>query len=452
VPAIGTEFLLLLALLFLNGILAMSELAVVSARKIRLQQRAEAGDVGAAAALALADEPSRFLSTIQIGITAVGILAGAFGGATLSEELNGLFGDIPALAPHRDALSFGLVVIGITYLSLIIGELVPKQIALSNPERIAAAIARPMHLLSRLAAPLVWLLSVSTDGVLRLLRIHPALEEHVTEDEIKLLIQQGTHSGAFEPVEQELMEGALDLGEQRINELMTPRLRVVWLDVEDPPHENWSRIAQSPHTRFPVCEGDLDTVLGIVSVKDLWARVVEGGVPDLRAMPLTSPGYVLAHQPALKLFEVFQTPGVELAFVLDEHGGIQGIVSLGDLMEALVGDAARFGKRRQYQPVQRADGSWLLDGLLAIDDVTECLRIAETPAGSDGRYQSLGGLIFNLMGKIPTVGETVSWDGWRFEIVDMDGNRIDKVLATPFAAPLATPLAPVRKPGVPEQV
>jgi putative hemolysin len=441
VPAIGTEVLFLLALLSLNGLLAMSELAVVSARKLRLQQRAAAGDAGAAAALALADEPSRFLSTIQIGITAVGILAGAFGGATLTKELDGFFGSIPALAEHREPLSFGLVVVGITYLSLIIGELVPKQIALSNPERIAAVIARPMQLLSRIAAPLVWLLSVSTEAVLRLLRIRPYAEEDVSDDEIKLLIQQGTHSGAFEPVEQELMEGALDLGEQRVSALMTPRPRVVWLDGEDPPEENWRKIAASSHTRFPVCAGDLDTVLGIITVKELWARLIAGESSDLRTLPLAPPVYVLERQPALKLFEVFQNPGVELALVMDEHGGIQGIVTLGDLTEALVGDAATFGKRRQYQPVQRPDGSWLLDGLMPIDEVTEHLEIADTPEGSDGRYQSLGGLVFTLMGKVPQAGDAVEWDGWRFEVVDMDGKRIDKVLATRLSAPTEQALA-----------
>jgi putative hemolysin len=430
VPAIGTELLLLLALLILNGLLAMSELAVVSARKLRLQQRAEAGDTAAGAALALANEPSRFLSTIQIGITAVGILAGAFGGATLTKELDGFFGTIPALAEHREALSFGLVVVGITYLSLIIGELVPKQVALSNPERIAAFIARPMQLLSRLAAPLVWLLSVSTEAVLRLLRVRPYSEEEVSDDEIKLLIQQGTHSGAFGPVEQELMAGALDLGEQRVNELMTPRPRVVWLDVEDPAEENWRKIAASAHSRFPVCEGDLDTMLGIVSVKELWTRLITGESTDLRTMPLQPPAYVLERQPALQLFEIFQTPGLELVLVVDEHASMQGIVTLGDLTEALVGHAALFGKRRQYQPLQRPDGSWLLDGLLPIDEVTERLGIAETPEGSDGRYQSLGGLVFMLMGKIPKAGDTVEWDGWQFEVVDMDGKRIDKVLAT----------------------
>jgi putative hemolysin len=432
VPAIGTEFLLLLALLGLNGILAMSELAVISARKIRLQQRAGAGDHGAAAALALANEPSRFLSTIQIGITGVGILAGAVGGATLTDELDDLFAGIPALAAYREPLSFGLVVVGITYLSLIIGELVPKQIALANPERIAAIIARPMNLLSRLAAPLVWLLTVSSGAILHLLRIRPHSEEEISEDEIKLLIQQGAHSGAFEPVEQELMEGALDLGEQRVNELMTPRPRIVWLDVEDPPEANWQKIAASTHVSFPVCQGDLDTVLGIVSVKQLWEGLIQGQAANLATIPLIPPVFVLDRQPALKLFAVFQDPAVGLAIVTDERGSVEGVVSLSDLVEAIFGEAVLLGKRREYQPVARGDGSWLLDGLTPIDEVKARLELAEIPGEDKGRYQSLGGLLITLTGKLPDTGDTVEWDGWRFEIVDMDGKRIDKVLAIPL--------------------
>ncbi|MPZ15409.1 MAG: DUF21 domain-containing protein [Chloroflexi bacterium] len=435
-PAVATELLLILAILTLNGLLAMSELAVISARKLRLQQRAQTGDAGATAALKLADEPSRFLSTVQIGITGVGILAGAFGGATLTEELDALLGAIPIFAPYREPLSFGLVVLGITYLSLIIGELVPKRVALASPERIAARIARPMDLLSRLAAPAVWLLGVSSEAVLHLLGVRTRSEEHVSEDEIKLLIHQGAHSGAFDPVEQELMESALDFGDQQISALMTPRPRVVWLDVEDPPEENWRKIAASAHTCFPVCAGDLDTVLGIVSVKELWRRLVEGEATNLRTIPLAPPVYVLDRQPALKLFEVFQTPGMQLPLAVNERGNVEGVVTLGDLIEALVGDAALFGMRRELRPVQRPDGSWLLDGLLPIEDETERLGIAETPRGNRGHYQSLGGLVFALMGKVPTTGDTVEWASWRFEVIDMDGKRIEKILATQRPTPI----------------
>ncbi len=433
-PDIGTETLLILALLALNGLLAMSEIAIVTARKIRLQRLAEDGDRRAAVALELGSDPSRFLSTVQIGITAVGILAGAFGGATLTRELQTFFGTVPVLAPYREPLSFSLVVVVITYLSLVIGELVPKQVALADPERIAVYVAKPMHVLSRLAAPIVWLLTISTEAILTLLRVRRVSDDVVSDDEIKLLIQQATRSGAFQAVEQELMEGALDLGEQRVYELMTARPRVVWLDVEDPPEENWRKVSASSHTSFPVCEGGLDSVLGIVSIKQLWERLINGQSVDLRTIDLKPPIYVLDRQPALKLFEVFQEPGVGLALVIEERGNVEGVVSLADLIEAIVGDAALLGKRRDHQPIQREDGSWLLDGLMAIDDLKEILELDDIPGEDQGRYQSLGGFIFALAGKVPETGDYVEWDGWRLEVVDMDGRRIDKVLGMPLHA------------------
>lgn len=431
---IGTELLFLLVLVACNGLLAMSELAIVSARKLRLQQRAEAGDVGARRALALANEPTRFLSTIQIGITAVGILAGAFGGATLSRELEYWFGTVPPLAPYREPLSFGLVVVGITYLSLIIGELVPKQIALTNAERIAARIARPMELLSAVAAPAVWVVSASANAVLGLIRVRPTKEALVSEDEVKLLIQHGTHSGVFEPAEQALLEGALGLGDQRVAELMTPRPRVVWLDVEDPPEENWKKVAGSSHTCFPVCQGDLSDLLGIVSIRLLWERLARGEPVDLRGLPLFPPTFVVDQNSALKLLEVFQSSEGQLVLVIDEHGQVVGVVTQTDLMEAVVGDAMLFGKRRELRPLQRPDGSWLLDGLLGLDAVKKHLAVNELPGGEEMRYRTLGGLIFSELGRAPRLGDALDWDGWCLEVVEMDGLRIDKVLATPQGA------------------
>lgn len=431
---IGTELLFLLVLVACNGLLAMSELAIVSARKLRLQQRAEAGDVGARRALALANEPTRFLSTIQIGITAVGILAGAFGGATLSRELEYWFGTVPLLAPYREPLSFGLVVVGITYLSLIIGELVPKQIALANAERIAARIARPMELLSAVAAPAVWVVSASVNAVLGLIRVPPTKEALVSKDEVKLLIQHGTYSGVFEPAEQALLEGALGLGDQRVADLMTPRLRIVWLDVEDPPEEHWEKVAASSYTYFPVCHGDLSDVLGIVSVRLLWERLTRGEPVDLRTLPLFTPTFVGDQTSALKLLEVFQSNEGELVLVIDEHGEVVGVVTQTDLMEAVVGDAMLFGKRRELRPLYRPDGSWLLDGLLALDEVKKHFGMVELPGQEEARYRTLGGWIFSDLGRAPKLGDALEWDGWRLEVIEMDGLRIDKVLATPRAA------------------
>jgi putative hemolysin len=428
--AIGTELLLILLLVVVNGLLAMSELALVSVRRIRLEQRAAQGDAGARAALELLVEPGRLLSTIQIGITTVGILAGAFGGATLAQGLEDVFGAVPLLAPYQEPLALLVVVLGITYLSLIIGELVPKQIALVHAERISVLVARPMQLLARLAAPVVWLLTTSTHAVVRLLGIPASTEAPISEEEIRLLVQQATHHGVLAVAEQEMVEGTLGLGDEQVSDLMTPRPHVVWLDLEDPPEENWAKIAASSHTYYPVCEGELDTVLGVVSVTQLWKAQVRGETVDLRTMPLLPPTFVPQRQPALKLLEVFQANDGQLALILEEHGRVMGVVTPVDLLEAMLGDAVLFGKRRGYQPVSRPDGSWLLDGLMPLDEVKDVLGADEIPGAETGRYQSLGGYLFSQLGHVPRTGEVVESEDWRLEIVDMDGLRIDKVLAT----------------------
>jgi putative hemolysin len=431
VSAIGTELLLILLLVVFNGLLAMSELALVSVRRIRLEQRAAQGDAGARAALELLVEPGRLFSTIQIGITTVGILAGAFGGAKLAQALEQLFGAVPLLAPYQEPLALLVVVLGITYLSLIIGELVPKQIALVHAERISVLVARPMQLLARLTAPVVWLLTASTHAVVRLLGIPASTEAPISEEEISLLIQQATHHGVLEVAEQEMVEGTLSLGDERVSDLMTPRPRVVWLDVEDPPEESWAKVSSSSHLYYPVCEGDLDAVLGVVSVKQLWEALIRGETVDLKAMPLLPPTFVPEHQPALKLLEVFQANDGQLGLVLEEHGRVMGVITPMDLLEAMLGDAVLFGKRRTYQPHPRPDGSWLLDGLMPLDEVKDVVSLDEIPGAEAGRYQSLGGYLFSQLGHVPRTGEVVAWDDWQLEIVDMDGLRIDKVLATP---------------------
>lgn len=436
-PAIGTELLVLLALLALNGLLAMAELAVVSARRTRLQQRAEAGDAGAAAALALSSDPSRFLSTIQIGITGVGILAGAFGGATVAKELDRLFGAVPVLADHRELLSFGLVVIGITYLSLLFGELVPKQVALANPEQVAAVLARPMLLLSRLAAPLVWLLSGSSAMLLSLLRVRPRPQDDVSVDDIRVLLERG---GAVDPAERALMLRALGLDKRRVADIMTPWPQAVWLDADAPFDENARRIAMRTPPCVPVCAGDRETVLGTVSIADLWTCMITGGSVDLRRLPLAPPVYVLERQSALRLLEVFQTQQAELAVVVDEHGRTVGVATPGDLAEVLLGEASRLRRRWKHPPTRCPDGSWLLDGLMPVGDVAAQLAIAEHPQGSQGGYRSLGGLVFARVGKVPTRGDRIEWGGWQFEVVAMDGKRVDQVRATPAAnEPTARP-------------
>lgn len=355
------ELLFILLLIMANGLLAMSEIAIVSARKARLQQRAADGDKGARAALELATAPNRFLATIQIGITLVGILAGAVGGATIAESLTVPLSRIPLVAPYSKAVSLGIVVLSVTYLSLVIGELAPKRLALQSPERIAAAVAPSMHLLSVIASPAVYLLSLSTEMVLRIVGMRPSLEPPVTEEEVRIMIEIGTQAGVFQAAEQDLVERIFRFGDRRVDELMTPRLQIVWLDVDDPREENWQKMVASGHSLFPVFRGNLDNVLGMASVGALWARMVMGQPTDLQAS-LVQPLFVPETMSALKVLELFKQSGLHVALVMDEYGSIQGLVTLTDVLEAIVGDIPAIGERIEPQAVQREDASWLLAG------------------------------------------------------------------------------------------
>ncbi|HWN43483.1 MAG TPA: hemolysin family protein [Thermoanaerobaculia bacterium] len=429
---IGTEVLLLVLLALFNGVLAMSEIALVSARKVRLRKRAEAGDRGAQAALELAASPGRFLSTVQIGITLVGILAGAFGGATLAEELAGLFAQVPLLAPYREAIAFAVVVAGITYLSLVIGELVPKQFALNAPEKIASVLARPLKLLSKVTAPAVFVLDGSTRFILRLLGTRPSEEPPITEEELRHLLKLGTRAGVFEEGEQEIVARVLRLGERLIGELVTPRRSMVALDVDDPPEVNWSKIAASNHFYFPVYEGSPDRVLGLVSVKDLWARAVAGERPDLRSL-VQEPVYLPESVSALRGLERLRETGSHLALVLDEYGGIEGLVTLHDILRAIVGELPTLHEN-EPMAVRREDGSWLLDGRLSLSDLPELLGISSTEGADLEEFQTLGGFVMGRIGRVPETGNDFKWGGFRFEVVDMDDRRVDKVLVEAEAA------------------
>lgn len=422
---IGTEVLLIVLLALFNGVLAMSEIALVSARKVRLRKRSEAGDRGAKAALELAGSPGRFLSTVQIGITLVGILAGAFGGATLAEELAGWVAQVPRLAPYNEGIAFAIVVVGITYISLIFGELVPKQFALNAPEKIASVLARPLKLLSKVSAPAVFVLDGSTRFILRLLGTRPSEEPPITEEELKHLLKLGTRAGVFEKGEQEIVGRVLRLGERRIGELFTPRPSMVALDVDAPPEENWSKIAASGHFYFPVYEGVPDRVLGLVSVKDLWAKAIKGEKPDLRSL-LHEPVYLPEGVSALRGLERLRETGSHLALVLDEYGGVEGLVTLHDLLRAIVGELPS----QQAEPlaVRREDGSWLLDGKLPLSDMSDILGISSAHAGHMEEFQTLGGFVMGSIGHVPKTGDHFEWGGMRFEVIDMDERRVDKVL------------------------
>lgn len=437
VGGVGVEILLIVLLILFNGTLAMAEIAVVSARKTRLRQRAENGDGAAAAALRLAEDPTRFLSTVQIGITLVGILAGAFGGATVAESLGASLATIPALAPYAGAIALTLVVAAITYLSLIFGELVPKRMAMTNAEVIAGLVARPMSVLSSAGSPLVSLLTLSTEAVLRLLGVRASDNQAVTEDDVRALLAEGTRAGVFEATEQDIVESVFELGEVRVGALMTPRPLVDWINLEDPPDTLWADVAASSHTYYPVGRGELDAVVGVLSAKDLLPRLLRGERPDPAEMvrpPLFLPENLLA----LRALERFQRVGPHVALVVDEHGSVIGLLTPTDVLEAMVGTLAPGGALAETGPVQREDGSWLLEGLMPLHEAAELLAIDEPAAARPAEVHTLGGLAMAALGRVPSPGDRFTWHGIDFEVLDMDGRRVDKLLAaraTPPGAP-----------------
>jgi putative hemolysin len=429
--AIAFEVVFILLLLIANGLFAMSELAIVSARKARLQRRAGEGDTGACAALKLAEEPGNLLSTVQIGITLIGVMAGAFGGATIAEEMVAGLSRLPFLAPYSEALSVGLVVVVITYLTLVVGELAPKRLALNNPERVASLVARPMQALARIAAPLVRLLNLSTDLVLRLLGVRPAADPPVTEEEIRLMLEQGTEVGIFEPIEEEMVEHVFRLGDRKLSAMLTPRTEIVWIDVDEPADQIRAKLLTSGHSRFPVAQGGLDDVRGVVLAKDLLAQTLEGKPLDPQAVLRPVP-FVPETMPALDVLEHFRQGHSKIALVLDEYGGLQGLVTTDDVLVAIVGDLPGLGEAGERETYQREDGSWLLGGLLPLDEFGELFGLKDLPVGGT---ETLGGLVMTLLGRIPTAGDRLEWQGLHLEIVDMDGRRVDKVLAKSLKPP-----------------
>jgi len=364
------EILILLVLIIANGVFSMSEMAIVSARKVRLQQLANQGDAKARAALKLAESPNHFLSTVQVGISLIGILTGAFGGATIANRLAIYIKFVPLLAPYSEPISFGIAVLLITYLSLIVGELVPKRLALNNPEKIASIVAIPMQALAAIASPVVFLLSASTDLILRVLGITASTEPQVTEEEIKILIEQGTEAGTFEEAEQDMVERVFRLGDRPVSYLMTPRPDIVWLDLDDSAEENRQKMVNSAYSRYPISQGGLDNVLGVIPVTDLLARSFRGEPLDL-TMGLRQPVFVPESTRGLKVLELFKQTITHMALVVDEYGVIQGLVTLNDIMSEIVGDVPSTDGQDQPQAVQREDGSWLLDGMLPVEEFLE---------------------------------------------------------------------------------
>lgn len=426
-PSISTEIIIIILLILANGLFALAEMAVVSSRPGRLEHMAAQGSRGAARALALAQNPADMLSAIQVGITLIGILTGAFGGATLSSHLAAALKPIPGLARHADAVSLAAVVALITYTSLIIGELVPKRLALNNPEPIAAAVARPVSFFVRLNRPLVRLLSLSTGAILSLLRAKPPDEPPVTEEEVKVMIGQGAQHGVFEQAEREMVENIFQLGDMRAGALMTPRIQIEWLDLEDSSHHNLNVITEARHSCFPVGRGSLDDIVGVVFTKDLLADHLAGKELDLH-VAAREPIYVPRSMPALKVLEAFKKEKMTIALVIDEFGGIDGLVTLNDILQHIVGEIALGDEAPEEEAVRRADGSWLLDGMMDIADFKELFGFGELPEEDRANYQTLGGFIVSSFGYIPQTAEHFDWGGYRFEVIDMDRTRVDKIL------------------------
>lgn len=428
------EIIFIFVLLLANGMFAMAEIALVASRKAKLKTLADEGHPGSKLAHSLALAPGKFLSTVQVGITLVGTLAGAFGGARFSETLSHYLEKIPLLAGSPSHyISLFLVVAVITYFSVIIGELVPKRLALNNPERIASALARPMNAIANAFAPLVNILNHSSDFLMALLGVRKTKETAVSEEEVRVLIDEGLSTGVFKKAEKDMVEGVFELDEQTAGDLMTPRARMIWLSLDDSDDENWRRIAGSGHSHFPVYQGTRDNVIGMVSVKSLWANLSLAGRVELRAL-VTPPLYVPTAMPAGKLIEEFKKSGKHITLVVDEFGGLQGLVTLNDVMMAIVGNLPEREQRHDPKAVLRQDGTWIIDAMLDIDETKSSLGIEDDLPGEDeNRFSTLGGFILFRIGHIPREGEKFVWDRFEFEIIDMDRQRIDKVLVTPRA-------------------
>lgn len=455
--SIAFEIIGILLLLIANGLFSMAEMAVVSSRKARLRTLAEAGDSAAKAAFDLADSPNRFLSTVQVGITLVGVLTGVFGGATLARELAKVIALIPGLAEFSKSLALGIVVIGITYLSLIVGELVPKRLAILNPEGIARVVARPMMWLAWLAAPVIDFLGHSTDFVLNLFRIRRDKQaSEVTEDEVKGLVREGMDAGVFDSNEFAMVAQVLALDRLPVQEIMTPRPKMIWLDQDDASDRIWHKVVISKHSVFPVFRKKRDQVTGIVDVKSIYSHVAVG-IP-LNLADLVTPALVVPELLSVtKLLEQFKTSHKKIALVADEFGHIIGLVTLVDVLEAITGDFPTLNERLRPDIKQRPDGTWLIDGLLDIQSVQEKLQGFKIDPKGKADYQTVAGFVLAQLGQMPTEQDAFEFSGWRFEILDMDHLRIDKILATSLAElpPENTqpPLAPTASlpPETPDQ-
>jgi putative hemolysin len=423
------EIFLIVPLIVLAGVFAMAEIALVSVRKPRLQQWAAQGNSSAQVALDLANKPEIFLATVQMGMTLIGIFAGAFGERTLSLRIESYLSGIPPLAPYGHAISLVAVVGAVTYVTLIIGELVPKQIALHSPERFASALAKPMMAFSRAGAPIVTILNKSASLVLRAFRVRPSEEPLVTEEEIKVIMEQGAEAGLLEESEHQTVRRLFRLSDRAVTSLMKPRHDIVWLDADAPVEQTMKQVVASSHSRFPVARGSLDNIVGIAKEKDLLAGCM-GGRPlnliDVSQPPLFVPGAI----PAFRLLEMFKKSQTHVALVIDEYGDVEGLVTINDFFEDLVGEVASADMPEERHAVQRPDGSWVVDGKMLVHDFKEVLSLGKLPGEERSSYLTLGGFVMMQIGRVPVAGDSFDAVGLRFEVAGMDGKRVDKVLIT----------------------
>ena len=420
------ELLILVLLILLNGVFALSEMAIVSSRKPRLKAMADRGNSGAKLALKLLDDPSKLLSTVQIGITAIGVIAGAYSATALSDDLAPWLASLhPALVEYAPTIAFSVVIIFTTLLSLILGELIPKRIALAAPEPLAAAMAPVMAFIETMSSPVVWLLRAATEGIIRLLGLHRTRQDDVTEEELQSLIVEGERAGVIEEEERDMIQSVMRLGDRSVKAIMTPRTEVIWLDPETPREEMLKEISDSGHSRFPVADGDADQIIGVVQTKELFAHLARTGAVDLRAV-MHPPSFVPETMPVLKLLEAMRGNPVRMVIVSDEYGAVLGLVTAADLLESIAGDAALSEDEGLSPPVRRDDGSWLVDGMTPVDEFEQLVGVRGLD--QDEGYSTGAGLVMHLLRTVPKEGDKTERAPLTFEVVDMDGRRIDKVL------------------------
>lgn len=420
------EFLFLVLLILLNGVFALSEMAIVSSRKPRLKAMADRGNLGAKTALRLLEDPSKLLSTVQIGITAIGVIAGAYGATSLSDNFRPVVVSLlPGLERYAAGIAFGTVIVITTFLSLVLGELIPKRIALSAPEPLAALMAPAMSLIETMTSPLVWMLRTVTEGVVRVLGLHRTRQEDVTEEELQSLIVEGEKVGIIEEEEREMIEGVMRLGDRSVKAIMTPRTEMVWLDTEQTRAELLKEIKDSGHSRFPVGDGDADKIVGVVQTKELLAYLADTGTIDVKAV-MHPPAFVPETMPVLKLLESMRGNPVRMVMVSDEYGAVLGLVTAADLLESIVGDSALSEDEGLTPPVQRDDGSWLVDGMTPVDEFEQLVGVRGLH--DEEGYSTVAGLVMHLLRTVPTTGDKAERPPLTFEVVDMDGRRVDKVL------------------------